>query len=74
MKPVVDGLEKSYGEKVEFRRLNVEKDQAAVELANSMGIQYVPTFLYVNTDGTVAGQVVGEQAEEQMKQALDKLQ
>lgn len=74
MKPVVDGLEKLYGEKVEFRRLNVEKDQAAVELANSMGIQYVPTFLYVNTDGSVVGQVVGEQTEEQMKQALDQLQ
>lgn len=73
MKPVVDGLEKKYSGKVEVRRLNVEKDQAAVELANSMKIQYVPTFLYVNADGSIAGQVVGEQTEAQMSTAIDAL-
>jgi len=73
MKPLVEGLEKQYSETVEFRRLNVETDQSAVELANKMGIQYVPTFLYVNSDGVVAKQVVGEQTKEQLEAELKAL-
>lgn len=73
MKPLVEGLEKQYEGKVEFRRLNVEKDQAGVELANKLGVQYVPTFLFVNADGVIAQQVVGEQTKEQLTAALDSL-
>ena len=53
------GLEKTYADKVEFRRLNVETDQAAIDLANKMGVQYVPTFVFVNSNGVVAKNVVG---------------
>lgn len=74
MKPVVDGLEKQYGDSIEFRRLNVETDPAGVELANRIGVQYVPTFLFVNSDGVIAEQVVGEMTEAQMKQQLEALQ
>ena len=74
MKPVVDGLEQQYGDKVEFRRLNVETDQAGVELANKMGVQYVPTFLFVNSDGVIAKQIVGEQTKDQLQQTIDALQ
>jgi len=73
MKPLVEGLEKQYSDTVEFRRLNVETDQTAVELANKMGVQYVPTFLYVNSDGVVAKQVVGEQTKEQLEAELKAL-
>lgn len=73
MKPVVDGLKKEYEGKVEFRLLNVETDNEGVELANSLGIQYVPTFLYVNSDGVISSQVVGEQDVAQMRTALDAL-
>jgi thioredoxin 1 len=74
MKPLVEGLEKKYGDKVEFRRLNVEKDQAGVELANELGIQYVPTFMFVNADGVVSKQTVGAMDEAQFKAALEALQ
>ncbi len=74
MKPVVDGLEKQYGDKVEFRRYNVETDNTGVELANKLGVQYVPTFVVVNTNGVISKQVVGGQTEEQMKQMIDALQ
>jgi len=74
MKPLVEGLEKQYEGKVEFRKLNVEKDPAGVELANSLGVQYVPTFVFVNSDGVIAKQVVGEQTEAQLTAALDALQ
>lgn len=74
MKPLVEGLKPQYADKVEFRLYNVESDQAGVELANKLGVQYVPTFVFVNSDGVVSQQVVGEQTEAQMKQALDALQ
>jgi len=74
MKPLVEGLEKRYEGKVEFRRLNVEKDPAGVELANELGVQYVPTFVFVNADGVISKQVVGSQTEQQMQDMLDALQ
>jgi len=74
MKPLVEGLKQKYDGKVEFRLYNVEKDQAGVDLANKLGVQYVPTFLFVNSNGIVASQVVGEQTEQQMTSALDALQ
>jgi len=74
MKPVVDGLAKQYKAKVEFRRLNVETDQAANELAMSMGVTGVPTFIFVNSNGVQAGQIVGSTTKEQMIQTLDQLQ
>jgi len=73
MKPLVEGLEQQYGSTVEFRKLNVETDETAVELANKMGVQYVPTFVYVNSDGIVAKQVVGEQTAEQLEAELKAL-
>jgi thioredoxin-like negative regulator of GroEL len=74
MKPLVEGLEKEYEGKVEFRKLNVENDQEGVRLANELGVQYVPTFLFVNSDGVISKQVVGSQTEAQMKAMLGALQ
>ncbi len=74
MKPLVEGLEKTYKDKVEVRRLNVESDQAAVALAEKLGVQYVPTFVFVTADGVTSATLVGEQSEATMKAALDALQ
>lgn len=74
MKPVVDGLAKQYEGKVEFRRLNVETDQAANELASSLGVTGVPTFIFVNSNGVQAGQIVGSTTEDQLVQTLNQLQ
>jgi thiol-disulfide isomerase/thioredoxin len=74
MKPLVERLEQEYKDKVEFRKLNVESDQAAIELANKMGIQYVPTFVFVNTNGVTSKSVVGEMTEQNMSSALEALQ
>jgi len=74
MKPLVERLEQDYKDKVEFRKLNVESDQAAIELANKMGIQYVPTFVFVNTNGVTSKSVVGEMTEQNLSSALDALQ
>jgi thiol-disulfide isomerase/thioredoxin len=74
MKPLVEGLEKQYGDKIEFRRLNVETDKAGVDLANELNVQYVPTFMFVNADGVVSKQTVGALDEAQFKAALEALQ
>lgn len=73
MKPVVDGLQKEYEGKVDFKLYNVETDQAGVELANKMGITAVPTFVFVNSDGVQAGTKVGGGSAEEMRALLDKL-
>lgn len=73
MKPVVDGLEKEYGDKVEFRRYNLERDPSGIDLANSLGVTAVPTFFFVNSDGVQAATRVGGMTEEDMRAAIEKL-
>ncbi len=73
MAPVVDRLKKEYEGTVEFRLYNVEKDEEGSALANEFGAQYVPTFVLVNSDGSVAGQVVGETPEDSLREQLDSL-
>ncbi len=74
MKPLVERLEQTYKGKVEFRKLNVESDQAAIELANKMGVQYVPTFVFVNSNGVSSKTIVGEMTEQNMSAAVQALQ
>ena len=73
MKPVVDRLEKQYKGKVEFRLVNVDTDQRGGELMQQFGTQYVPTFVFISSDGTTAGKRIGETSEQQMRSALDAL-
>jgi len=74
MKPLVEGLEKQYGSSIEFRRLNVGgNDQASLALADKLGVQYVPTFVYATKDGMVIKTVVGEQTVDQLKAGLGTL-
>ncbi|MBA4369989.1 MAG: hypothetical protein C0418_00210 [Coriobacteriaceae bacterium] len=71
MKPVVDRLEQEFKGKVEFR-VYVD-DSGPDNLAGTLGVQYVPTYVFVNTDGSIAQQVVGGMAEEDMRKALEAL-
>ena len=73
MKPLVERLEQTYKGKVEVRKLNVETDKAAIDLATKMGVQYVPTFVFVNSNGVSSKTVVGEMTEQNMSAALDVL-
>ncbi len=73
MKPVVDRLEKQYKGKVEFRLINVDTDKAGAALMQQFGAEYVPTFVFIGSDGKTAGKKVGETPEQQMRSALDAL-
>jgi thiol-disulfide isomerase/thioredoxin len=75
MKPLVEGLEKQYGTTIEFRRLNLDgSDSDALALADKLGVQYVPTFVFVTKDGSVSKSLVGEQTEAQLKDGLSGIQ
>jgi hypothetical protein len=74
MKPLVEGLEPTYKDKVEFRRLNVESDQSSVALAEKLGVQYVPTFVFVNSNGVISKQVVGAMTKDAIVSSLGTLQ
>lgn len=73
MKPLVEGLEKQ-NPSIEFRRLNVDgTDATASDLANKLGVQYVPTFVFATKDGVSSGLLVGEQTSQTLQVGLDKL-
>jgi len=74
MKPLVEGLEKQYTGKVEFKRLNSDGSDANVNaLAEKLGVQYVPTFYFVNADGSIAKSVVGEMTQDALASAVAAL-
>jgi thiol-disulfide isomerase/thioredoxin len=73
MKPLVEGLEPSYKDKIEFRRLNVESDQQSIALAEKLGVQYVPTFVFVNSNGVISKTVVGEMTKDAITSSIGGL-
>ncbi len=74
MKPVVDGLKQEYQGKVDFVLINTDKATAEQnQLANQLGITVVPSFVFLNKDGTVAKKVVGETKADAMRTQLNAL-
>lgn len=73
MKPVVDGLKKQYEGKVEFRLINVETDPNGSSLSAQYNITAVPTFVFLNKDGSEASRLLGEQPKGTMEKNLDAL-
>ena len=74
MVPVVDRLKTEYEGVVEFRIINVDSDPEGAQLATTFGLQYVPSFVFLGSDGSQQELLVGELSEEQMRTALDSLQ
>jgi len=73
MKPVVDGLQQQYKGKVDFRLYDVDNGTEGSALMQQFGSQYVPTFVFVNRDGSVATQKVGSMTSAELQQTLDSL-
>ncbi len=73
MAPVVDRLKTEYEGVVEFRLINVETDAEGAQIANDFGVQYVPSFVLLGSDGAQRDLLVGEMTEEQLRAALDAL-
>jgi len=73
MKPVVDRLKKQYEGKVEFKLYDVDSSAEGNQLMSQFNAKYVPTFVFINKDGSISTQKVGETSEADMKSALDAL-
>ena len=74
MKPVVDRLREQYAGKVDVKRMSLDGDDKQAEsLAQSAGIQYVPTFVFVDAQGARRDFVVGEMTEAALTAKLDAL-
>jgi thioredoxin-like negative regulator of GroEL len=74
MKPVVDGLQREYKGKVDFIRINTDTASGnEQQLANQYGVNVVPTFVFVNADGTLGTKVLGEMKATAMRSQLDRL-
>ena len=74
MKPVVDRLSEEYEGQVEFRLYDVDASEEGAQLMREYGVQYVPTFIFVGSDGVEVDRAVGEVSEDQMRQLLDALE
>ena len=74
MLPLVERLKKEYAGKVEFRRYVDSGDPVGDQLSQQFNVQYVPTFVFVNADGSVSGElIVGGVGEDVLRQRLDAL-
>lgn len=74
MRPVVDGLVRKYAGRYDIRVMNTSNDAEAQRLAQEMQIEYVPTFIFVNADGSRSGSIVGAVPAEQIEAELAKLE
>jgi len=74
MRPVVDGLVKQYSDRYEIRILNTSsRDPKMMSLAQTYRVQYVPTFVFVNSDGSLSKSVVGAVPASQLEREFAKL-
>jgi protein-disulfide isomerase len=74
MRPVVDRLKEAYAGKVDVRIMMLDgQDAEAEKLAGIVGVEYVPTFVFVDSGGAQQGLVVGEVTESEMRARLDAL-
>lgn len=74
MKPLVERLRKAYAGKVDFTIYTDDGNPAGDQLAQKLGVQYVPTFVFVNTDGSMSGSLlIGGTDEATLRQRLDAL-
>lgn len=75
MKPVVDRLREAYAGKVDVKRMSLDGDDPEAErLANLVGVQYIPTFVFVDSKGVQQGLVVGETTEADLRARIDALE
>jgi thioredoxin-like negative regulator of GroEL len=73
MKPLVEGLKPQYSS-VEIRQLDVSGgDAEALALAEKLGVQYVPSFVFATSQGVLVDTLVGRQDEKALRERLDKL-
>jgi thioredoxin-like negative regulator of GroEL len=72
MKPIVDGLINEYQGKVKIYYVDVE-NQSYVDLLAAYRVNAVPTFAFINSDGTLNDYFVGGMSKEELVQKIEAL-
>lgn len=72
MKPIVDGLIEEYKNVVTIYYVDVEKPDFS-ELISAFRINAVPTFAFVNSDGTLNDYFVGSLSKDELKKKIEQL-
>ena len=67
--PMIEELAGSYGDKVQFRKCNVDDNPVT---PSKFGIKSIPTLIFFK-DGKVADQIVGIVAKSKLEEIIDKL-
>ncbi len=70
---MVDRLRSEYQGRVDFKLFDLDKDAEGRRLADSYGATFVPTFVFLNSDGSKAAQLVGVIDERAFRAKLDSL-
>lgn len=74
MKPVVDRLKQQYAGKVDIKTMPTDGgDEQIATLADRFQVQYVPTFVFANADGTTTTSIVGEVPQSTLEAEIAKL-
>lgn len=68
MTPIFDDLEKEFGTKYTFAKLNVDE---AREISIEYGVTSVPTFLFIK-DGEVKGRETGFMSKESLQEKIHR--
>jgi thioredoxin 1 len=70
MNPILEEIEKEFGDKVEFKKYNVDEPQNE-PLMTKYQVQAMPTF-FIEKDGEVVESFVGAQSKSVLISALNK--
>lgn len=74
MAPVVSGIRRDYEDRIVFRLYDIDSSKEGIALANEFGLQFVPTFVFVDSSGQEVNRMVGLISESALREALDKLE
>ena len=69
LKPIVDGLEEEYRDRLIVIRLNIQEG-AGHDLATVYGFLYTPTFIFFDSQGNEVWRQIGGLDKDPLRQAL----
>jgi mono/diheme cytochrome c family protein len=72
MKPIVDGLERQYGDQITFQRINANEGDGP-SFMRAYRVQGHPTFLIIDRQGHEVGRLIGPQSPEKLAEALQQV-
>jgi thioredoxin 1 len=64
--PTVDALEKEYGDRMTFTKVNVDENPVS---PSKYGVQAIPTLIFFK-DGEIADQITGMVAKEKLEETI----